>query len=390
MPPKRRRRDESGRQQGATGEGEEPSDGKYHAVRASMEEVLKGLEQEGQRAAGERAQLLAEAHEAAAKVTADAKSQAEERTRDAEKQIEDGMRDVEKSRAALEEEKATMEKAHTFQTSKMLLNVGGHRFETSRVTLTSIPDTYLESLFSGRFELTTDAEGAYFIDRDGRHFHHILNCLRDCGRFELSSDLTEGQRKELAVEVEFYGLLDHMMPYHAQELIGKAILQRACRAGTKSALQTAVAQVRELVFEMGSTTPFLTDEFQDTQWSITDRVVNGRPVWAATGGKWFMYHTSTNRTKISTEAGCTGGCDLSMCIYNVQVIADGAGAPTDLPSDKWLSLPSATLEAQYPSSRRINRNGWIFVPELRIAAVHGLDDGDPTMAAALRQLTALA
>jgi hypothetical protein len=89
-------------------------------------------------------------------------------------------RKVLEDRAALEAEKAAMEKAHTFQSSQIiLLNVGGHRFETSRQTLTSIPDTYLSSLFSGRFELATDADGAYFIERDGSHFRHVLNFLRD-------------------------------------------------------------------------------------------------------------------------------------------------------------------------------------------------------------------
>jgi hypothetical protein len=33
---------------------------------------------------------------------------------------------------------------------------------------------------------------------------------------------------------------------------------------------------------------------------------------------------------------------------------------------------------------------WACVPEMRITAVHGLDDGEPAMAAALRQLVALA
>jgi hypothetical protein len=34
-------------------------------------------------------------------------------------------------------------------------------------------------LFPGRYNLTPDAEGSYFIDRDGRYFDHILNYLRN-------------------------------------------------------------------------------------------------------------------------------------------------------------------------------------------------------------------
>jgi hypothetical protein len=57
-----------------------------------------------------------------------------------------------------------------------------------------------------------------------------------------------------------------------------------------------------------------------------------------------------------------------------------------------VSSDLATLESQYPSAeRRSSRPGdvWVRVPDMRITAVHGLDD-DPTMAAALRQLAALA
>jgi hypothetical protein len=126
-----------------------------------------------------------------------------------------------------------------------------------------VPDTYFESMFSGRFELTPDDDdGAYFIDRDGRRFHHILNFLRDPTKFKLSSDVSEGQRGgELEVEAEFYGLLDRMMPgsYLTKERIGQSLVQVACRTGKKRDIQTAMAQARVLVFVMGSTTPFLSN-----------------------------------------------------------------------------------------------------------------------------------
>jgi hypothetical protein len=49
-----------------------------------------------------------------------------------------------------------------------------------------------------------------------------------------------------------------------------------------------VAQACVLVFDLGSTTPFLKDEIQDLRFVITDRVVNDEPVWAAMGGVLFM------------------------------------------------------------------------------------------------------
>jgi hypothetical protein len=150
-----------------------------------------------------------------------------------------------------------------FEFQLVPLHIGGHTFTTSRQTLTSVPDTYFESMFSGRFELTPDDDdGAYFIDRDGRRFHHILNFLRDPTKFKLSSDVSEGQRGgELEVEAEFYGLLDRMMPgsYLTKERIGQSLVQVACRTGKKRDIQTAMAQARVLVFVMGSTTPFLSN-----------------------------------------------------------------------------------------------------------------------------------
>ena len=103
-------------------------------------------------------------------------------------------RKVQQDRAALEAEKAAMEEAHTFQNNKICLDVGGHRFETSRQTLTTVPDTYFCSMFSGRFELAPDAvDGSYFLDRDGTHFRHVLNFLRNPVSFTVS-DMPEAQR----------------------------------------------------------------------------------------------------------------------------------------------------------------------------------------------------
>ena len=49
--------------------------------------------------------------------------------------------------------------------------------------------------------------------------------------FKLSSTLTAEQRGERAVEADFYGLLDRVMPYFMQEQIGVALQKRACVTG---------------------------------------------------------------------------------------------------------------------------------------------------------------
>ena len=62
--------------------------------------------------------------------------------------------------------------------TKVVLNVGGHRFETSAATLSRVPRSYFTRLLSGAVQCSRDADGAYFLDRDGHLFHHILTWLR--------------------------------------------------------------------------------------------------------------------------------------------------------------------------------------------------------------------
>eukprot|EP00913_Durusdinium_trenchii_P004382 g4061.t1 len=59
------------------------------------------------------------------------------------------------------------------------LNIGGQRLTTTLATLRAEPDSMLGLMFSGKHPVLRDADGCYFIDRDGRQFHHILNYLRD-------------------------------------------------------------------------------------------------------------------------------------------------------------------------------------------------------------------
>ena len=71
----------------------------------------------------------------------------------------------------------------------------------------------LAAMFSGRgFKMETDETGAYFIDRDGTHFRHILNYLR--GAFDPKM-VSEHDKQQLAIEADFFvlkGLLEVLKP----------------------------------------------------------------------------------------------------------------------------------------------------------------------------------
>jgi hypothetical protein len=63
---------------------------------------------------------------------------------------------------------------------RVLLNIGGERFETSRATLTRVPGTLFHALFSkDPVEIEAGDDGSIFFDRDPSHFEHILAFLRD-------------------------------------------------------------------------------------------------------------------------------------------------------------------------------------------------------------------
>jgi hypothetical protein len=146
-----------------------------------------------------------------------------------------------------------------------------------------------------------------------------------------------------------------------------------------------------LVFDIGTTAPYLTPELQDLRFVITERVVNGWPVWAAVGGKWFMFRSTNDETCITDDSTCaTTWPYRTHSIFHATPNAAGV-APTELPSNGWLGKASAALPSQYASARpHSNKSVCKIVPNMRIKAVHGLGNDDPAMAEALVKLAALA
>ncbi|KAK6944195.1 Potassium channel tetramerization-type BTB domain [Dillenia turbinata] len=114
-------------------------------------------------------------------------------------------------------------------TSLIHLNIGGKKFCTTVETLTQRePDSMLAAMFSGSHILTKDphtarpspffhlifvfvsfllnlvsCDGFVFVDRDGKHFRHILNWLRD----GVIPTLNDSEYPELLREAEYYQLI---------------------------------------------------------------------------------------------------------------------------------------------------------------------------------------
>ena len=87
------------------------------------------------------------------------------------------------------------------------LDVGGLKYTTTMATLQAEKGFMLEAMFSGQYPIKKQSDGTVFIDRDGRHFHYILNYLRGSVTALEDLPLHEIVLKELIKEADFYQLL---------------------------------------------------------------------------------------------------------------------------------------------------------------------------------------
>lgn len=104
----------------------------------------------------------------------------------------------------LESQWQKIEQQNKISDSKVHLNIGGHLYMTSVDTLSQDPESLLAIMFSGKKGLKREPDGSYFFDRDGTHFRHILNYLRD-GPMALEALPEDGKiLHELLIESEYY------------------------------------------------------------------------------------------------------------------------------------------------------------------------------------------
>ncbi|CAI2170461.1 3988_t:CDS:2 [Funneliformis geosporum] len=125
---------------------------------------------------------------------------------------------------------STETKADAFR-ERIILNVGGIKYETFRSTLIAYPETYLGTMFADRNRelLRPTNENEYFIDRDGELFRYILQYYRT-GKihFPPSKDNKYSQ-EEICTEIDFFQLPIFL---HTQQ-IKLTLSQRAQKASAK-------------------------------------------------------------------------------------------------------------------------------------------------------------
>jgi hypothetical protein len=124
---------------------------------------------------------------------------------------------VDRDRAEWEVELARMTAVQPSSEDHFNLNVGGVRYDTSRTTLTRVPESMLATMFGERLDmLRRDPEdGSIFIDRDGERFGLVLDFLRDGASSQLAKtiqELPESQHEAMLGELEFFGLADAVFP----------------------------------------------------------------------------------------------------------------------------------------------------------------------------------
>jgi hypothetical protein len=137
-------------------------------LETAMEGVLTKVRGVLEEAKQQRNLVLAEVAQERAKGLAEV---AEERDK--------GLAEVDARRAELHREVVTMQTHQTAHEGRIELNIGGFRFETSVQTLRRVPHTFFDAYFSGRYAQDVCADGSIFVDRDGEHFGHILEYMRD-------------------------------------------------------------------------------------------------------------------------------------------------------------------------------------------------------------------
>ena len=130
----------------------------------------------------------------------------EAKIKDSEKRLTAEKEEIVAEKEKFEEEKQKMAELNKSADTRIKLDVGGHQYTTSTLTLTKDQNSMFAAMFSGRHSLKREEDGSFFIDRDGTHFRFILNYLRDDGFRENSLPENKSVLTELHTEAQYYQL----------------------------------------------------------------------------------------------------------------------------------------------------------------------------------------
>jgi hypothetical protein len=124
-------------------------------------------------------ELRAALNTAVAGLVATARARLEEAVAEVAKERAKGLADVAREKSDLHRDIETMQTHQAKQEGHVELNIGGYHFQTSVQTLRRLPHTFFDAYFSGRYAQDVCNDGCIFVDRDGEHFGHILEFMRD-------------------------------------------------------------------------------------------------------------------------------------------------------------------------------------------------------------------
>jgi hypothetical protein len=124
-------------------------------------------------------ELRTDFHKSLAKLLAKARTRLEGALAEVADERAKGLAEVDARRAELGREVAAMHRHKEAQEGRVELNIGGYHFETSVQALRRVPHTFFDAYFSGRFAQDVCNDGSIFVDRDGEHFGHVLEYMRD-------------------------------------------------------------------------------------------------------------------------------------------------------------------------------------------------------------------
>jgi len=128
-------------------------------------------------------------------------------------------RALDADRAAWDAEVAAVKRMVVRLEDRVMLDVGGTHFTTTRKTLTAVPHSMLGAMFCGRHDgrFRPDAAGRLRIGRSGTLFAPVLDFLRD---YSLGNEnaaarircLPEETLRPMKRELEYYGIEDAVFP----------------------------------------------------------------------------------------------------------------------------------------------------------------------------------